>query len=196
MANRIYAAFSKASQAESAADALRSLGVPSGDVRVIARDEEETQRAPTGDQLRYNAPQVYIGTDGTHGDQDPLGNDYRFGPIRIEGGDISATDLSPGRYGEKHPVTGNLDMADQEHAPERTSVASEEAYHDLSGNVVPFLKESGVPAEDVYLFQQAYDGGGAILGAEVAEGGIERTDIETVLREHGAQIVESYGYIA
>jgi hypothetical protein len=65
----------------------------------------------------------------------------------------------------------------------------------VAGGVVGYLKDQGVPGPDIPRYQQAYDGGGAILSVQL-ESEAERDAIEQVLRKYGASSVDRYGYAA
>lgn len=65
----------------------------------------------------------------------------------------------------------------------------------VAGGVVGYLKDQGVPANDIPHYQNAYENGGAILSVHLDEDS-DRAKIESVLSKYGADRVERYGYAA
>ena len=65
----------------------------------------------------------------------------------------------------------------------------------VAGGVVGYLKDQGVPANDIPRYQRAYEGGGAILAVQLEDEG-ERESIEAILHKYGAHSVDRYGYAA
>ncbi len=59
----------------------------------------------------------------------------------------------------------------------------------VAGGVVGYLKDQGVPADQIPEYQKAYEGGGAILSV-VIEDGSDRAKVEDVLRKYGASNVK------
>ncbi len=118
MPETIYAAFTNAEQAEQAAQALIQQGVRPDHMSLIVHEHEASKPhyAPTEEQLKYNAPQTYIGTDGLLDTPDPLGNSSRL-HSSIDGGNISQTDLSPSvlvdKDGSHQFPANNADLAGQ-----------------------------------------------------------------------------------
>jgi hypothetical protein len=64
-----------------------------------------------------------------------------------------------------------------------------------SGGVVSYLKDHGVPANDIPRYQKTYEEGGAIICVQVDDMS-NRSGIERILGEHGAVKVDRYGYAA
>ena len=58
----------------------------------------------------------------------------------------------------------------------------------VAGGVVGYLKDQGVPADQIPDYQRAYEEGGAILSV-VLEEGADRTKIDDLLRKYGASNV-------
>jgi hypothetical protein len=65
----------------------------------------------------------------------------------------------------------------------------------ITGGVVGFLKDQGLPAHDIPAYQKSLEGGGALLAIHVEES-ISRSEIEEVLKKYGAKVTNSYGYAA
>lgn len=65
----------------------------------------------------------------------------------------------------------------------------------VAGGVVGYLKDQGVPANDIPKYQKAYEDGGAILSVHLGEGA-DRGKIEEILNKYGAERVDRYGYAA
>lgn len=64
-----------------------------------------------------------------------------------------------------------------------------------SGGVVSYLKDHGVPANDIPRYQQIYDAGGAVMCVQVDDMS-DREGIEQILNQAGAVKVDRYGYAA
>lgn len=65
----------------------------------------------------------------------------------------------------------------------------------MAGGVVGYLKDQGVPANDIPTYQKAYENGGAILSVHLDESS-DRKKIEEILGKYGAAKVDRYGYVA
>lgn len=65
----------------------------------------------------------------------------------------------------------------------------------VAGGVVGYLKDQGVPADQITAYQTAYEDGGAILSVECGEA-VDRTKVEAVLSKYGASNVKPFGYAA
>ncbi len=65
----------------------------------------------------------------------------------------------------------------------------------VAGGVVGYLKDQGVPANDIPHYQKAVEAGGAILAVHLDEAG-DRAAIEALLRKYGAHATNDYGYAA
>ncbi|AIE86764.1 hypothetical protein [Fimbriimonas ginsengisoli] len=65
----------------------------------------------------------------------------------------------------------------------------------VSGGVVTYLKDHGVPANDIPRYQKAYEDGGAIICVELHENS-DKGMIEDTLNQFGAIKVDRYGYAA
>lgn len=65
----------------------------------------------------------------------------------------------------------------------------------MAGGVVGYLKDQGVPANDIPAYQQAYENGGAILAVHLTENA-NRGKIEEIVNKYGAEKVDRYGYVA
>jgi len=65
----------------------------------------------------------------------------------------------------------------------------------VSGGIVGYLKDQGIPAEAIEAYERAYKDGGAIIQVDLDDEA-HRPDIETLLRQTGAQNVHDYGYVA
>ncbi|GEM_PF-1343963 len=64
----------------------------------------------------------------------------------------------------------------------------------VAGGVVGYLKDQGIPADQIHGYQKAYEDGGAILSVVVE--GNDRSKIEDVLQKYGASNVRPFGYAA
>lgn len=65
----------------------------------------------------------------------------------------------------------------------------------VAGGVVGYLKDQGVPADEIPAYQQAYEGGGAILSV-VLNNGADLAKVQELLRKYGASNVRPFGYVA
>ncbi len=65
----------------------------------------------------------------------------------------------------------------------------------VAGGVYGFLRDQGMPADEIPAFQSAYEKGGAILTVQLT-GRIPRDEIEGILRKYEAGLVVRYGYVA
>ena len=65
----------------------------------------------------------------------------------------------------------------------------------VAGGVVGYLKDQGVPADEIPAYQAAYEGGGAILSVVINEGS-DLAKVQELLRKYGASNVRPFGYAA
>ena len=64
----------------------------------------------------------------------------------------------------------------------------------VAGGVVGYLKDQGVPADQIPAYQKAYEDGGAILSVIVE--GTDTSTVEGLLAKYGATSVRHFGYAA
>lgn len=64
----------------------------------------------------------------------------------------------------------------------------------VAGGVVGYLKDQGVPADQIPAYQKAYEDGGAILSVVVEDASSSK--VEDILRKYGASSVRPFGYAA
>lgn len=60
----------------------------------------------------------------------------------------------------------------------------------VAGGVVGYLKDQGVPEDEVQRFSNVYEQGGAILNISAPSNGVDPATIETVLAKYGETAVE------
>lgn len=60
----------------------------------------------------------------------------------------------------------------------------------VAGGVVGYLKDQGVPEDEVQRFSNVYEQGGAILNISAPSNGVDASTIETILRKYGETAVE------
>lgn len=65
----------------------------------------------------------------------------------------------------------------------------------VAGGVVGYLKDQGVPADDIPIYQAAYEDGGAILSV-VIQDPMKAAIVQDLLRKYGASNVRPFGYAA
>jgi len=65
----------------------------------------------------------------------------------------------------------------------------------VAGGVVGYLKDQGVPADEIPHYQQAYEDGGAILSV-VIQDPLKAGIVQDLLRKYGASNVRPFGYAA
>jgi hypothetical protein len=65
----------------------------------------------------------------------------------------------------------------------------------VAGGVVGYLKDQGVPADEIPHYQQAYEDGGAILSV-VIQDPLKAAIVQDLLRKYGASNVRPFGYAA
>ncbi|RYG23224.1 hypothetical protein EON82_14665 [bacterium] len=65
----------------------------------------------------------------------------------------------------------------------------------VAGGVVGYLKDQGVPADEIPAYQEAYEHGGAILSV-VINPGTDLGKVQELLRKYGASNVRPFGYVA
>ncbi len=66
----------------------------------------------------------------------------------------------------------------------------------IAGGVTGYLKDQGVPEEAAMRYNDAYQGGGTVLGVTVPSNGIDRETVEQVMHKYGAGNVGAYGSAA
>ncbi len=65
----------------------------------------------------------------------------------------------------------------------------------VAGGVVGYLKDQGVPADEIPAYQEAYEDGGAILSV-VIQDPLKAAIVQDLLRKYGASNVRPFGYAA
>ena len=65
----------------------------------------------------------------------------------------------------------------------------------VAGGVVGYLKDQGVPADEIPAYQSAYEDGGAILSVAMHET-TDTIKVQEILRKYGASNVRPFGYAA
>jgi hypothetical protein len=64
----------------------------------------------------------------------------------------------------------------------------------IAGGAFGYMKDQGVPADEITTYQQVYTTGGAVLAISIRED-IDQSVVESVLAKYNAQNMKSYGHV-